>query len=102
MTNRELIERVYSNHSDAEYLRELQDCLNDELKKPVSEQDFDLIEDITEAIAVLNGTEQYVSTRTEQGIVKIKKDIQQQRRKKMNAKFCICSSKPFINSVLRS
>lgn len=87
MTNRELIERVYSNHSDAEYLRELQDCLNDELKKPVSEQDFDLIEDITEAIAVLNGTEQYVSTRTEQGIAKIKNDIQQQRRKKMRIRF---------------
>jgi len=82
MTDKELLARISSADPDAEYRQELQGQLTAELNKPVSEQDFDLIEDLTEAIAALDGTEQFIDKRTELGISRVKQNIQYQTRRK--------------------
>ena len=82
MTDKELLARISSADPDAEYRQELQEQLMEELNKPVSEQDFDLIEDLTETIAILDGTEQFIGKRTELGISKVKQNIQYQKRRK--------------------
>ena len=96
MTNKELIEHVCAENLGADYLYELQTQLDEELKKPVSEQDFDRIEDLTEAISVLNGTDQFISKRAEMGLAKVKADIHQNQHRKIRIRrrwvaACICA-----------
>ena len=97
MTNKELIEHMRTENLGMYYLIELQAGLDEELKKPVSEQDFDRIEDLTEAISVLNGTDQFISKRTEIGIARVKADIHQNKHRKIRIRrrwiaACICAA----------
>ncbi|MCQ2417848.1 MAG: hypothetical protein MJ071_08570 [Oscillospiraceae bacterium] len=84
MTNKELSEHMRVEHLGADYLHELQIQLDKELKKPVPEQDFDRIEDLTEAISVLNGTDHFISKRTAIGIDRVKANIHHNQHKKIN------------------
>lgn len=71
MNRNELLEYMRNSNPDQDFLDELQQQLTDELAKPVSEQDYDLIDELTEAISVLNGTEEQIRTTAEAGIQKV-------------------------------
>ena len=71
MNRNELLEYMRNYNPDQDFLDELQQQLTDELAKPVSEQNYDLIDELTEAISVLNGTEEQIRTTAEAGIGRV-------------------------------
>ena len=65
MKNKDLFLLMQNKNADQEYLDELHDELANELNKPVSEQDFDLIDDLTQTIAMITGTETLIEHKSE-------------------------------------
>ena len=81
MNKSELLKRMKSPDADMEYIKEMQEQLSEELKKPVEEQDFDLIDDLNEAIAVMNGTNETIQRISENGLAQFKRKNMDHRSK---------------------
>ena len=82
MTKNELLKRMKDTNPDREFMEELQNQLNDELCKPVSEQDYDMIDELTEAISILNGSDKMIKQRSGTGIQQIFTRIRPQKKRK--------------------
>jgi hypothetical protein len=82
MEKHELSKYLQTKNADAEYLRELQQQLDEEMEKPVEEQDLDRIDELTKAISVLNGTDEFLAQRAEHGIRQLRQTVLRTRRKK--------------------
>jgi len=74
MTNEELAELMNDNNADLEYLEELLDSLREEMAKPKEERNCEEINELTEAISVICGSEQYFSERTDEGVSRLKQN----------------------------
>lgn len=86
---------LYSN-PDQEFLEELQEKLSDELDKQPSERDYDLIEELTDTINLLMGTNDLIEKRSQIGISQIQQINAQnkQRRTKQIIRIltpCLCA-----------
>ena len=75
MTDVELAELMNENKADLEYLEELTDSLREEMAKPKEERDYEAINELTEAISVICGSEQYFSERTDEGVSRLKQNL---------------------------
>jgi len=75
MTDVELAELMNENKADLEYLEELTDSLREEMAKPKEERDYEIINELTEAISVICGSEQYFSERTDEGVSRLKQNL---------------------------
>lgn len=94
MGKQELLKYLQTNSADAEYLRELQQKLNEEMEKPIAEQDFDLIDELTQAISVLNGTDQFIEQRAEHSLRKFRQAARWNKQKKRvhrAGRFAVCA-----------
>ena len=76
MTNEKLAELMNENNADLEYLEELTDALHEEMAKPKEERNYEEIKELTEAISVICGAEQYFAKRTEEGIAKLNETVE--------------------------
>ena len=75
MTDVELAELMNENKADLEYLEELTDSLREEMAKPKEERNYEAINELTEAISVICGSEQYFSERTDEGVSRLKQNL---------------------------
>ena len=74
MNQKELYTALQINTADQAFLKELHEKLDLELNKPVEERDFDRIEELTEAITTMEGTEQLVQAQAAEAIPKLQQD----------------------------
>lgn len=79
MNQKELYTALQINTADQAFLKELHEKLDFELTKPVEERDFDRIEELTEAITTMEGTEQLVQAQAAEAIPKLQ--LENHRRK---------------------
>lgn len=79
MNQKELYTALQINTADQAFLKELHEKLDLELTKPVEERDFDRIEELTEAITTMEGTEQLVQAQAAEAIPKLQ--LENYRRK---------------------
>lgn len=79
MNQKELYTALQINTADQAFLKELHEKLDLELTKPVDERDFDRIEELTEAITTMEGTEQLVQAQAAEAIPKLQ--LENHRRK---------------------
>lgn len=79
MNQKELYTALQINTTDQAFLKELHEKLDLELTKPVEERDFDRIEELTEAITTMEGTEQLVQAQAAEAIPKLQ--LENHRRK---------------------
>ncbi len=79
MNQKELYTALQINTADQAFLKELHEKLDLELTKPVEERDFDRIEELTEAITTMEGTEQLVQAQAAEAIPKLQ--LENHRRK---------------------
>ena len=82
MTNEKLAELMNENNADLEYLEELTDALHEEMAKPKEERNYEEIKELTEAISVICGAEQYFAKRTEEGIAKLNETVENSDKSK--------------------
>jgi len=75
MTNERLAELMNENHADLEYLEELLDSLREEMAKPKEERNYEEINELTEALSVICGSEQYFNEQSDEGISKLKENL---------------------------
>jgi len=75
MKKSKLTARLQNRNPDQEFLDELRSELDAELKKPVSEQDYDLIDELTEGIAVLTGTDRLIDRSAETGMMRFREKV---------------------------
>ena len=102
MNHRELYSTMSDAEADQAFLCELQEKLNQELMKPIEERDFDKIEKWTEAICMINGTEQQIQQRAARNIMALqnrnRKHIVHSQRKTIAApagiSLRLCSNRP--------
>lgn len=81
MRKEELLACIENSNPDLDFLNELQEQLEAETKKPISEQNNALVDELTEAIAVLTGTDEMIQQRADNGRALFMQKISQQRRK---------------------
>lgn len=81
MNKSDLITQIQSRNPDQEFLNELRAQLDDELKKPVSEQNYDLINELTEGIAVLTGTDALIEEKAQEGIRRLRAKAHKRKHK---------------------
>ena len=74
MNQKELYTALQINAADQAFLKELHEKLDLELTKPVEERDFDRIEELTEAITTMEGTEQLVQAQAAEAIPKLQQE----------------------------
>ena len=74
MNQKELYTALQINTADQAFLNELHEKLDLELTKPVEERDFDRIEELTEAITTMEGTEQLVQAQAAEAIPKLQQE----------------------------
>ena len=74
MNQKELYTALQINTADQAFLKELHEKLDLELTKPVDERDFDRIEELTEAITTIEGTEQLVQAQAAEAIPKLQQE----------------------------
>ena len=99
MTNKDLFNLIQTKNADQEFLNELREELTNELNKPVSEQDYDLIEDLTQTIAMINGTETLIQHKSENVLKLFKHDIsihKTNNRKKRRTLTAVCACTAFL------
>ena len=75
MTNEKLAELMNENHADLEYLEELLDSLREEMSKPKEERNYEEINELTDARSVICGSEEYFRERTDEGISRLKQNL---------------------------
>ncbi len=71
MERQELFQAIKKGDADREFLMEIEEALDKELSKPVSEQDFDLIDDLTQTISLMEQTDALIARRTRAGIAQL-------------------------------
>lgn len=82
MNKKELIHNISNiTEADKELLNELQAQLNEELKKPVKQQDFYLIDEITKTICEIHGENELIEAKTKSGIAYMKDKAKAQDKK---------------------
>jgi len=99
MTNKELLHLMQTKNADQEFLNELHEELTIELNKPESEQNFDLIDDLMQTIAMMNGTETLLEHRSEKVLKLFKHHLSFQKsnaRKKHRILTAICACMAFL------
>ena len=73
MNNKELFHNISNiTEADKELLKELQVQLDEELNKPIKQQDFDLIEEITKTICEIHNENELIEAKTKSGIAFLK------------------------------
>ena len=80
MTDQELLRKLQSD-DDSDLLKELRQKLDAELAKPVTEQDFDYIDDLAKTIDTITGADQETAEIADRGIQTIKAGLHNQSRK---------------------
>ncbi len=106
MNHRELYSTMSDAEADQAFLCELQEKLNQELMKPIEERDFDKIEKWTEAICMINGTEQQIQQRAARNIMALqnrnRKHIVHTQRKPLLrrlASVCACAAIVLVANI---
>ena len=80
MADQELLRKLQSD-DDSDLLKELRQKLDAELAKPVTEQDFDYIDDLAKTIDTITGADQETAEIADRGIQTIKAGLHNQSRK---------------------
>ena len=104
MTSKELMEQMQKNNSDQEYLDELRSNLADELKKPVEEQDYDVIDDLTQTIAMITGTDAMIARKSQNVLNQVKQRMMVQKTtvRKRHGFFtaaCACAAFLIVSNI---
>jgi len=106
MNHRELYSTMSDAEADQAFLCELQEKLNQELMKPIEERDFEKIEKWTEAICMINGTEQQIQQRAARNIMALqnrnRKHIVHSQRKPLLrrlASVCACAAIVLVANI---
>ena len=76
MNKKDLIHNISNiTEADKELLNELQAQLDEELKKPVKQQNFDLIDEITKTICEIHKENELIEAKSQNGIAYMKSQI---------------------------
>lgn len=82
MNKKDLIHNISNiTEADKELLNELQAQLDEELKKPVKQQNFDLIDEITKTICEIHKENELIEAKSQNGIAYMKSQIKPNYRK---------------------
>ena len=73
---------IRTTEPDQEFLAELREALSEETEKPADEQDYDRIDEITEAIAVITGTDHIIEEIAAAGIERMLSELHRKHKKK--------------------
>lgn len=97
MNSKELFHNISNiTEADKELLKELQVQLDEELNKPIKQQDFDLIEEITKTICEIHNENELIEAKTKSGIALIKgrkSDVNNKLKiRKWSAVFVSCAA----------
>lgn len=97
MNNKELFHNISNiTEADKELLKELQVQLDEELNKPIKQQDFDLIEEITKTICEIHNENELIEAKTKSGIAFLKgrkSDVNNKLKiRKWSAVFVSCAA----------
>lgn len=79
---------IKSVNPDAAFLAELQERLSNELKKSVDELDYDRIDEMTEAIAVLTGKDEVINERVSAGIERTLAVLHRKEKQRKISRIC--------------
>ena len=89
MNNNKLLLNISNiTDSDRQLLNELQTQLDNELKKPVTQQNFDLIDEITETICEIRKENEFIEAKSRNGIEYLKKQTEPVCKKSKLKKWC--------------
>ena len=96
MNNKELFHNISNiTEADKELLKELQVQLDEELNKPIKQQDFDLIEEITKTICEIHNENELIEAKTKSGIAFLKErktNVNKLKIRKWSAVFVSCAA----------
>ena len=97
MNSKELFHNISNiTEADKELLKELQVQLDEELNKPIKQQDFDLIEEITKTICEIHNENELIEAKTKSGIAFLKgrkSDVNNKLKiRKWSAVFVSCAA----------
>ncbi|MBR3900831.1 MAG: DUF4367 domain-containing protein [Ruminococcus sp.] len=96
MNNKELFHNISNiTEADKELLKELQVQLDEELNKPIKQQDFDLIEEITKTICEIHNENELIEAKTKSGIAFLKgrkTNVNKLKIRKWSAVFVSCAA----------
>ena len=81
MNHQELLQAMQSDSADLEFVDELRKAIQAETEKPLNEQDYDFIDEASQTISRINGTDRLIEERTETGIQKLNCKIRAFKRK---------------------
>ncbi len=88
MNKNELEEMMRTTDPDRAFLAELREALSKETEKPADEQDYDRIDEITEAMAVITGTDHIIEEKAAAGINRMISELHRtQKRKRIRRVF---------------
>lgn len=89
MNNNNLLHNISNiTDSDRQLLNELQTQLENELKKPVTQQNFDLIDEITETICEIRKENEFIEAKSRNSIEYLKKQTEPVCKKSKLKKWC--------------
>lgn len=88
MKKNELEELIRTTDPDQAFLAELREALSEETEKPADEQDYDRIDEITEAIAVITGTDHIIEGKAVAGIERMLSELHRKHKKKRIRRIC--------------
>ena len=89
MNNNKLLHNISDvTEADRQLLNELQTQLDNELKKPVTQQNFDLIDEITETICKIRKENEFIESKSRSGIEYLKKQTEPVCKKIKLKKWC--------------
>ena len=80
MTDLELLKNIQSDDDERELLQDAQVQLDAELRKPSDQRDYDVIDELTKRIALLNGTSESIKRRSQTGIRLMQAEMRKQSR----------------------
>ena len=96
MNSKELFHNISNiTEADKEILKELQVQLDEELNKPIKQQDFDLIEEITKTICEIHNENELIEAKTKSGIAFLKGrkiNVNKLKIRKWSAVFVSCAA----------
>ena len=89
MNNNNLLHNISNiTEADRQLLNELQTQLDNEMKKPVTQQNFDLIDEITETICEIRKENEFIVAKSRSGIEYLKKQTEPVCKKSKLKKWC--------------
>lgn len=80
MTDLELLKNIQSDDDEQELLQDAKVQLDAELRKPSDQRDYDVIDELTKRIALLNGTSESIKKRSQTGIRLMQAEMRKQSR----------------------